>query len=73
MVSTACLAVSTACLVMSYSCLVMSYSCLVMSYKLSNNVLQLSSGYVTAYGNRRRLFEQPLMEMDKDCLGNRFR
>jgi hypothetical protein len=28
--------------------------------------------WATAYGNGRELFGQPLMEMEKDCLGNRF-
>jgi len=27
--------------------------------------------YVTAYGNGRGLFGQPLMEMEEDCLGSR--
>jgi len=27
--------------------------------------------WATAYGNGRRLFGQPLMEMGGDCLGNR--
>jgi len=29
--------------------------------------------YVTAYGNGKGLFGQPLMEMEKDCLGSRLR
>jgi hypothetical protein len=28
--------------------------------------------YVTAYGNKRELFGQPLMEMEKDCLANAY-
>jgi hypothetical protein len=41
-------------------------------YRLSSNVYTVGSGYVTAYGNRKGLFGQPLMEAEGGCLGNRF-
>jgi hypothetical protein len=37
-------------------------------YRLSNGIYRLSSGYVTAYENGKRLFGQPLMKMEGDCL-----